>query len=218
MRYLLRPFKSNIGTLVFILLLISPFRSFSETNILVLGDSLIQGYGLSQNDGFVPQLSAWMSANERSVHIINGGASGDTSAGGLARVEWYMQDDLDIMIVALGGNDFLRGIDPKDTLSNLDKILAIGNSRGIKMMLVGLNAPNNFGIEYKKKFDQIFPFLAKKYNVRLVANFIRPILEKVQSGNNLKVYFQPDMLHPNAKGVALIVEQIGPELSQLIHN
>ena len=110
MRYLLRPFKSNIGTLVFLLLLISPFRSFSETNILVLGDSLIQGYGLSQNDGFVPQLSAWMSANERSVHIINGGASGDTSAGGLARVEWYMQDDLDIMIVALGGNDFLRGM------------------------------------------------------------------------------------------------------------
>ena len=218
MRYLLRSLKSNIGTLVFLLLLISPFRSFSETNILVLGDSLIQGYGLSQNDGFVPQSSAWMSANERSVHIINGGASGDTSAGGLARVEWYMQDDLDIMIVALGGNDFLRGIDPKETLSNLDKILAIGNSRGIKMMLVGLNAPNNFGIEYKKNFDQIFPFLAKKYNVRLVANFIRPILEKVQSGNNLKLYFQPDMLHPNAKGVALIVEQIGPELSQLIHN
>ena len=100
--------------------------------------------------------------------------------------------------------------------SNLDKILAIGQSRGMSIILVGLLAPNNFGLEYKTDFDQIFPFLARKHNVRLITNFMHPILERVQSGDSLELYFQSDMLHPNAKGVALIVEQIGPELNRLI--
>ena len=216
MKHTLKLFSQKIGIAIFLLLLMFPARSFAQTKILVIGDSLTQGYGLSQNKGFVPQLSAWMSSNNRSVQIINGGVSGDTSAGGVARVKWSLEEDVDIMVVALGGNDFLRGIDPRETFSNLDKILAIGQSRGIKLMLVGVVAPNNFGLDYKTKFDQIFPLLAKKYNARLVASFMRPILERVGEGQNLQLFFQSDMLHPNAKGVALIVEEIGPELSQLI--
>ena len=218
MRQLLSLLNSKIGVAIFLVLFMSPFSSLSQTNILVLGDSLTKGYGLDQTDGFVPQLSVWMSANNNLVHIINGGVSGDTSAGGLARTEWSLEEDVDVMVVALGGNDFLRGINPEETLSNLDKILAIGKARGIQLMLVGVIASNNFGIEYKTAFDKIFPFLAKKYNAHLVVNFMGPIIDRAQAGENLRLYLQSDMLHPNAKGVALIVEKIGPELSQLIRD
>ena len=188
----------------------------AETMILALGDSLIQGYGLRQKDGFVAQLSTWMDQNGERVRIINAGVSGDTSAGGLARVEWSLEENVDAMIIALGGNDFLRGIDPAETLKNLDAIIKVGRKKDIKIMIIGHKAPGNFGPEYKQDFDVIYPKLAAKYGLVLVVNFIGGMMDRVSAGESLHSFLQADMLHPNAKGVFEIVQVIGPEVQKLI--
>ena len=193
-----------------------PSISLCEVSILALGDSLTQGYGLAQKEGFVPQLNNWLSDQGYEVNIINGGVSGDTSAGGLERVAWALQADVDIMIVALGGNDLLRGIDPSSTRTNLDEILAIGAEKGVRLFLIGMTAPNNFGPEYKEEFDSIYPELAQKYSATLVDRFMAPILDKLDAGERLEPYLQQDMLHPNALGVDLIVDHVGPILQTVV--
>ncbi len=193
-----------------------PSISLSEVSILVLGDSLTQGYGLAQKEGFVPQLNNWLSDQGYEVNIINGGVSGDTSAGGLERVAWALEANVDIMIVALGGNDFLRGIDPSSTRTNLDKILAIGAEKGVRLFLIGMTAPNNYGPEYKEEFDSIYPGLAQKYSATLVNRFMAPLLDKLDAGERLESYLQQDMLHPNALGVDLIVNHVGPILQTVV--
>lgn len=208
--------SSRISRAIICLLLMYPSNLWSETTILALGDSVTQGYGLSNEDGFVQQLSEWMLRTGHSVRIINGGVSGDTTAGGLARLEWHLQENVEILIVALGSNDFLRGIDPNETNRNLDQILAISKERGLKVMLIGITAPSNFGPEYKEKFDKIFPVLASKYNTILIESFFSPILQRVDEGDSITIFLQPDMLHPNARGIGLIVEEIGPKLSKMI--
>ena len=193
-----------------------PSISLSEVSILALGDSLTQGYGLAQKEGFVPQLNNWLADQGDEVNIINGGVSGDTSAGGLERVTWALQADVDILIVALGGNDLLRGIDPSSTRTNLDKILAIGAEKGVRLFLIGMTAPNNFGPEYKEEFDSIYPQLAQKYSATLVDRFMAPLLDKLDAGERLEPYLQQDMLHPNAMGVDLIVDHVGPILQTVV--
>ena len=193
-----------------------PSISLSEVAILVLGDSLTQGYGLAQKEGFVPRLNNWLSDQGYEVNMINGGVSGDTSAGGLERVTWALQADVDIMIVALGGNDLLRGIDPSSTRNNLDKILAIGAEKGVRLFLLGMTAPNNFGPEYKEEFDSIYPELAQKYSATFVSRFMAPLLDKLDAGERLEPYLQQDMLHPNAMGVDLIVDHVGPILQTVV--
>ena len=120
------------------------------------------------------------------------------------------------MIVALGGNDLLRGIDPASTLTNLDKILATGAEKGVRLFLIGMTAPNNFGPEYKEEFDSIYPELAQKYNATLVDRFMAPLLDKLDNGERLEPYLQQDMLHPNALGVDLIVDYVGPILQTVV--
>ena len=190
----------------------------ADTVILALGDSLTQGYGLRQQDGFVEQLSTWMDRNGNRVRIINAGVSGDTSAGGLARVGWSLEEDADAMIVALGGNDFLRGIDPTETQKNLDGIIRIGLKKDLKILLIGYKASGNYGPKYKQDFDTIYPKLAKKYNLVLVDNFMGALLGKVDEGEHLQSFLQPDMLHPNAKGILEIIQAIGPDVQKLIQN
>ena len=183
-------------------------RFISEVSILALGDSLTQGYGLAQQDGFVPQLNKWLLEQGNDVSIINGGVSGDTSAGGLERVAWALEEDVDILMVALGGNDLLRGIDPTSTRFYLDQILAIGTEKGLRLVLIGMSAPNNFGPDYKKEFDAIYPDLAAKYDATLVDRFMAPLLDKAAAGERLEPYLQQDMLHPNVQGVELIVHRL----------
>jgi acyl-CoA thioesterase-1 len=190
----------------------------ADTTILALGDSLTQGYGLRQKDGFVEQLSTWMGQNGDRIRIINAGVSGDTSAGGLARVEWSLEEDVDAMIVALGGNDFLRGIDPAETQKNLDGIIRIGLKNDIKILLIGYKALGNYGPNYKQDFDAIYPKLAEKYNLILVENFIGALLGKVDEGEQLQSFLQLDMLHPNAKGVLEIIQAMGPDVQKLIQD
>ena len=138
--------------------------------LAALGDSLTQGYGLPQEDGFVPQLEAWLRAQGADVVVINAGVSGDTTAGGLARVDWTLTPEVDAMIVALGGNDFLRGIDPANSRANLRGILEVAQARDVAVLLVGLEASGNYGADFKRDFDSMYGDLAAEFDVPLVAS------------------------------------------------
>lgn len=136
--------------------------------VAALGDSLTQGYGLAQDDGLVPQLQAWLRGQGADVTIVNAGVSGDTTAGGLSRIDWTLADRPDGIIVALGGNDMLRGFDPELTRSNLDAILTRAEDAGVPALLIGLQAMGNYGPDYKAAFDAIFPELALRHRVPVV--------------------------------------------------
>lgn len=182
--------------------------------VLALGDSLTQGYGLPPEDGFVPQLEDWLEGQGAEVAVINGGVSGDTTAGGAARVEWSLTPDIDAMIVALGGNDLLRGIDPGVARANLTAILDVAAARGLPVLLVGMEAPGNFGPDYKAAFDAIYPELSARYGTLYVESFFDGLGEGDPAA--LQRWFQPDGIHPNAEGVARIVAAIGPGVLDLI--
>lgn len=184
--------------------------ALAETRVVALGDSLTHGYGLPPADGFVPQLEGWLRRNgAEDVTVVNAGVSGDTTAGGLARLEWSLGDGADALIVELGGNDLLRGIDPAASRANLDAILRKAGERGLPVLISGLEAPGNYGPDYKRAFDAMFPELAEEYGALLDPSF----LEGVQDDRSL---WQPDGIHPNAAGVAVIVERIGPLVLELV--
>jgi len=184
--------------------------------IAALGDSLTQGYGLMAEDGFVPQLQAWLTDNGADVVVINAGVSGDTTAGGLARVDWTLTPDVDAMIVALGGNDFLRGLDPKVSEENLRGILTKAKAAGVPVLLVGLEVSTNYGEEYKAAFDGMYPALAQEFGVPLYPTFFEGLLKDGTEGDARAAYLQADGLHPNPEGVQRIVADMGPVVLDLI--
>lgn len=179
----------------------------------ILGDSLTAGYGLPQGDGLVPQLQAWLDANGATAKLVNAGVSGDTTAGGLARLDWTLTPDVNALVVFLGGNDMLRGIDPAVSKANLDGILMQAQNKGLPVLLVGLTATNNYGPEFKIAFDAIFDELATKYDTALLPSFFRPLLIDPMG---MPAFMQADGIHPDATGVAMIVEQMGPFVRDLI--
>ncbi len=182
--------------------------------ILAFGDSLTQGYGLIADEGFVPQLDAWLDENGAEATVVNGGVSGDTTAGGAARVDWSLTPDIDAMIVTLGGNDMLRGLDPAEARKNLAAILDSAAAQDLPVLLVGMTAPGNFGPDYKASFDAIYPDLADTYNTL----YFRDFFAGLGAGDpaSLQPYFQPDGIHPNAEGVEKIVAALGPKVLKLI--
>ncbi|MFN3937992.1 MAG: arylesterase [Gemmobacter sp.] len=184
--------------------------------LVALGDSLTQGYGLPPEDGFVPQLQRWLAERGRSVEVINAGVSGDTTAGGKARVAWTLADGADAMIVTLGGNDLLRGIAPEVSRANLDAILTEAAARGVAVLLVAMEAPGNYGPQYRAAFDAIYPELAEQHGVLLAGNFLGPLIDGTGDAAGLRAYLQPDGIHPNAQGVARIVEGLGPRVLELL--
>ncbi len=189
--------------------------SAQEVTILAFGDSLTQGYGLPEAQGFVPQMQAWLAANGGGdIRLVNGGVSGDTTAGGLARIGWSLTEDVDAVIVALGGNDVLRGLDPGLIRANLDGILAEIDARGLPVLLAGLPAPKNYGAEYEEAFRGLFPELARKHG----ALHYRSFLAGMGEGRNVvqvMLLMQGDGIHPNARGVEAIVEHMGPSVLEL---
>jgi len=186
--------------------------------IAALGDSLTQGYGLAVEDGFVPQLQNWLDENGADVTLINAGVSGDTTAGGLSRVVWTLTPDVDGMIVALGGNDLLRGLDPKVSRANLDGILSAAQKADVDVLLVGMNAPGNYGPEYKSAFDGMYPDLAAEYGTELLDSFFQGLAVdgKLPELSQAQQYFQADGVHPNKEGVSRIVAAMGPKVLDLI--
>lgn len=182
--------------------------------VAALGDSLTQGFGLPPEQGFVSQLQGWIDEQGADVRLINAGVSGDTTAGGLARIGWTLTDDVDALIVALGGNDVLRGIAPGVARANLDGILATAADRDLPVLLVGITAPGNYGPEYKAEFEAIYPELAAKYGAVLYPDFLAAI--SGDTNRALAEWMQGDGIHPNAAGVTRIVEAMGPSILQLL--
>jgi acyl-CoA thioesterase-1 len=185
-------------------------------HILALGDSLTQGYGLPERDGFVPQLQNWLESQGEEVRVINGGVSGDTTAGGLARVAWSLGPEVDGMIVALGGNDLLRGVDPAQARQNLQGILLIAQEREVPVLLIGMQAPGNYGAEYKRDFDSIYPDLAQRFDTLYLDSFFAGLMSDGEGPAQVQAFMQPDGIHPNAQGVARLVSAIGPKVQDLV--
>ena len=191
--------------------------AWAETvEIVALGDSLTQGYGLIQEDGFVPQLEAWLQQQGADVTVVNAGVSGDTTAGGLSRVDWAITSQTDAMIVALGGNDLLRGIDPEVSRANLDAILSYAEAEEVEVLLVGMQATPNYGPDYKTAFDAMYPDLSDAYGTLYVESFFSGLMQDGDIEAARTAYMQADGIHPNAEGVARIVEEMGPAVLDLV--
>ena len=184
--------------------------------VVAFGDSLTQGYGLQVKDGFVPQLQAWADAQGLEVALSNAGVSGDTTAGGLSRVAWTLTPDVEAMIVTLGGNDVLRGIDPAVSRANLHGILSEAKAADVAVLLIGMKAPGNFGPDYKAEFDSMYPELAEEFNAVFLDSFFAGLGDAINDPVALGPYMQGDAIHPNADGVALIVQGVGPKLVELL--
>ncbi len=177
--------------------------------LLVLGDSLTAGYGLAEGDAFPAQLEAALIARGYPVRVINAGISGDTSAGGAARLEWSLADNPDLVSLALGANDALRGLSPAQTHANLAAIIERLKQRQISVLLAGMLAPRNMGEVYYNSFDQIYPDLAQEYDISLYPFF----LEGVAARPALNL---ADGIHPNTAGVQVMVEGILPLVMEAI--
>lgn len=169
----------------------------------VLGDSLTAGYGLPAQAAFPPRLQSALAQRGIATEIINAGVSGDTASGGLDRLDWSIPDGTRAVIVELGANDALRGLDPGVTRAALDKILARLKARGMAALLCGMYAPRNYGADYIAKFDAIYPEMAKKYGVPLYPFFLQGVVGDARLN-------QKDGMHPTAEGVETVVRAILP--------
>lgn len=204
----------NLATLSFVL--IAPAAWADEIVVAALGDSLTQGFGLVPEDGFVPQLEQWLNDQGADVRLINAGVSGDTTAGGLSRIDWTLTPEVDALIVALGGNDVLRGLDPGAARANLDGIVKAATEAGLPVMIAGITAPSNYGADYKSDFDAIYPDLAAAYGALLYPDFLSALTAQDDRETALQLYMQGDGIHPNRDGVALIVDDMGPTVLELV--
>ena len=179
----------------------------ASRTIVVMGDSLSAGYNLPPGAAFPARLEIWLAAKGTSVEVVNAAVSGDTSSGGLARVEWSISEHPgggpDLVIVEFGGNDALRGFEPSLTRSNLARIIEFLKERQIPVLLAGMRAPPNMGREYEAEFNGLYPELAKEYGVYFYPFF----LEGVAAIPALNL---SDGIHPNEKGIGVIIENIGP--------
>ena len=192
-------------------LLVAPATRAADhpVRIVALGDSLTAGYGLAANEAFSVKLQRALAAKGLATDIANAGVSGDTTSGGLARLDWSVPDGTDAVILELGANDALRGLDPKVTRGALDAMLRRLSNRHIPVLLCGMLAPRNMGPEYGRAFDAIYPDLAKAYGAILYPFF----LDGVATEPKLN---QRDGLHPTAAGVDVIVAKILPAVERLL--
>ena len=184
--------------------------AFAENiTILALGDSLTAGFGLVKTDSFPMQMERTLQQTGRNVRLVNAGVSGDTSAGGLSRLTWSLAENPDALILELGANDGLRGLDPKQTEANLDGIIREVKTREIPILLAGMRAPPNLGPEYEAEFNGLYRRLAEKHKILFYPFF----LDGVAAVPHLN---QADGIHPNAEGVAVIVQRMRPIILRLI--
>jgi acyl-CoA thioesterase-1 len=220
----MKPFADWVGTLraygaalalrnlaaAALLLLAVP--ASADVRILAFGDSLTQGYGLPEAAGFVPRLQAWLAANGAGdVTVVNGGVSGDTSAGGLARIGWSLGDDIDGVIVELGANDMLRGQSPNAVEGNLAAILERTRDAhpGVRFVVAGMRAAPNLGRDYAQAFDAVYPRIVDRFD----AAYVPFLLEDVAARPELN---QIDGIHPTAQGHALIAQRVWQTLEPVL--
>ncbi len=195
--------------LVAAFLALTPAAFSKPVVLLALGDSLTAGLGLSPSEAFPARLETALKAKYPDLSIINGGVSGDTAAGGLARLDWALTEDVNGLVVELGANDALRGLDVGQTEAALDEIMAKAKTRGLPVLILGMRAPPNMGPDYVARFDGLYPALSKKYDALLYPFY----LDGVAALPNLN---QTDGIHPNPRGVDEIVTRIMPKVEELI--
>ncbi|MEM0922006.1 MAG: arylesterase [Pseudomonadota bacterium] len=199
-----------LGKMLLLLTLCPAWAEAAPLKLVAIGDSLTAGYGLAEGEGFVPQLDAWLEANDpRDVEVVNMGISGDTTAGGLARLDWALGGGADAVLVELGGNDLLRGIDPAVSRRNLDGLVGGLAERGLPVLISGMRAPGNFGPEYQQAFNAMYPELAEAHDALYDPYFLEGVTED-------RSLWQADGIHPNAAGIAVIVARIGPRIVELL--
>jgi acyl-CoA thioesterase-1 len=179
----------------------------SDMVVLAFGDSLTAGYGVASAESFPVLLETRLRQNGAAVRVLNAGVSGDTTAGGAARIEWALEEKPDLVILELGANDGLRGVDPAVTQQNLAKIYNRATAAGARVLLMGMRASPSMGADYETAFNAVFPALAQSWRVGFYPFFLEGVAAD-------PAFTQPDGLHPNAKGVAIIVEGVAP----LVHN
>jgi acyl-CoA thioesterase-1 len=202
--------RSLVNGLVAALVVAVPLAAAAAPiRILALGDSITAGYGLPQDQALPVRLEARIKADGFAVEIVNAGVSGDTTAGGAARLDWVLADHPQFALVELGANDALRGLNPIEVYANLDRILARLKEAHVKTLLLGMRAPGNWGKAYQRAFDAIYPRLAQKYDVPLYPF----VLDGVALDPALN---QGDGLHPNEKGVAFIVQKLAPMVEEML--
>lgn len=177
--------------------------------IVALGDSLTAGFGLPQDKAFPAQLEKALKARGQDVKVVNAGVSGDTAAAGLARLDWALPQDASAVIIELGANDALQGLDPAATKATLEKIIADLKGRGLPILLAGMEAPRNLGKDYVEQFRAMYADLAQRYDLILYPFFLDGVA--LDDG-----YLLDDGLHPNAAGVERIVEGILPKVEELL--
>ena len=212
-----RTLRRNItlATVVVTLAVAVPVAATAEPTIVALGDSLTAGYGLPEGEGLVPQLNAWLAAQGSTATVINAGVSGDTSAGGLSRLDWSLTPETDALIVTLGGNDLLRGLPPAETARNIDSIVKAATERGLTVLIVPMEAPGNFGPDYKAAFDALYTDIATTHGAQITAPFFRLIDAQATDPGQIRQWMQADGIHPNKDGVARVVANLGPTLLTL---
>lgn len=184
-------------------------RAAEPVRILAFGDSLTAGYGLPADQGFVARLQQALDDEGLAAQVIDGGVSGDTTAGGLARLDWSLADQPDAVILELGANDGLRGLDPAALRANLDTILRRLRAAGVRVLLAGMRAPPNLGRTYESAFNRVYPELAKMHDVAFYPFFLAGVAARPELN-------QPDGIHPNRAGIAVIVDRITPYVVRLL--
>ena len=199
----------RILSLAAILLFSAQLAFAKPVTLLVLGDSLTAGLGLEPQDAFPAKLEAALRPRHPDLTIVNAGVSGDTAADGLARLDWALTDEVGGLIVGLGANDALRGLDVAQTEMALDGIMLKAQQRNLPVLILGMKAPPNMGPDYVARFDGLYPRLAEKHGVLLYPFFLDGVAAK--AGLN-----QADGIHPNAQGVDAIVLKVLPRVEELI--
>ena len=200
------------GALLLVLLLAAAhLAAAAQKRIVALGDSLTAGFGLAEAYAYPSLLNERLRKGGYPYEVVNAGVSGDTSAGGLARLTWVLQHPTDILIVALGGNDGLRGLSPEAMERNLDQIIQHAQARGIRVLLVGLRMPTNYGAEYRRAFEQVYRDLAARHDVALVPNMLAGV-------GMVPRLNQPDGIHPNAEGTRIVADTLWNALEPMLRD
>ena len=190
-------------------LLFTNVNAQDPIKIMLYGDSLMAGYGLPQKDNLASELSREIKSNDSTISFINASISGNTSKNGLSRIDWSLGDNPNIVILCLGANDMLRGLDPSLTKNNLDSIINKFINNNAIIILAGMQSPESMGPKYKKEFDAIYPDLSAQYNLI----FMPFLLEGVALEKEL---LQADFKHPNAKGIRVMADNLKPYILQAI--
>lgn len=192
-----------------LLILVAAPAQAESFRIIGLGDSLMAGYRLPSEEAFPARLETALRARGHDVRVVNAGVSGDTTSGGLARLDWALADGADLVLLQLGANDAFRGVQPQQTRQNLARMIEKIRAAEIQILLVGLKAPRNLGARYQKDFDRIYPDLARQYNLPLLPFFLEGVALKPEL--NLA-----DGIHPNLQGVEVMVQNILPVIEPLL--